>query len=91
MLAPFNGKSEIFATLNCDLTVSQTIITVGPDQKGGWEVFESDGVKPRFSDRFSAFKYARGKAKISAGEIRILDWNGTIEQLIPFSESNRKT
>jgi hypothetical protein len=71
--------------------VNQTIITVGPHPKGGWEVFESDGVRPRFSDRFSAFKHARERARMSAGEIRILDCNGTIEQLIPFSEPNRRT
>jgi len=47
-------------------------------------------VEPVFLTQEQAISYAQGRACFRAGEIRVLDSNGNIERIIPFSESDRK-
>ena len=58
--------------------------------RNGWKVYESAGVEPVFLTQEQAISYAQGRACFRAGEIRVLDSNGNIERIIPFSESDRK-
>jgi hypothetical protein len=58
--------------------------------RNGWQVYESPGVQPVFSNQEDAIDYATGRACFRSGEIRILDSTGNVERIIPFNETNRK-
>jgi hypothetical protein len=73
--------------------VSARVIQVRPfrnprwQKQGGWEVFEADGVSPVYCGdraRDSAISYARQRAGYAPTEIRLLDaeWN-VLEVILP--------
>jgi len=66
-----------------------TIIEIRP-YRNCWQVHESAGVQPVFLSQQQAIDYATGRACFRSGEIRILDSNGAVESIIPFSETNRR-
>jgi len=66
-----------------------TTIEIRP-HRWGWKVFEAPGVEPVFAEKRQAINYAQGRACFRCGEIRILDSNGAVERMIPFSEADRK-
>ena len=64
----------------------QTIIEIRP-YRGGWQCVEAPGVQPFWKGKDakqSAIDYAKARAKYGHGEIRVLNSNGTIEQVIEF-------
>jgi hypothetical protein len=56
----------------------------------GWQVYEAPGVQPVFLSQEQAIDYATCRACFRSGEIRILDSNGVIARVIPFSETDRR-
>jgi uncharacterized protein DUF2188 len=66
-----------------------TIIEIRP-HRNGWKVFEAPGVEPVFLNQEQAIDYAKGRACFRSGEIRILDSNGPVARIIPFSETDRR-
>jgi hypothetical protein len=66
-----------------------TVIEIKP-HRWGWKVFEAPGVEPVFLAKDQAINYAEGRASFRSGEIRILDSNGNVEHIIPFTEADRK-
>jgi hypothetical protein len=52
-----------------------------------WKVFEAPGVEPIFPHREDAILYATSRSRSHSGEIRILDANGAVEKVIPFSKT----
>ena len=66
-----------------------TIIEIRPF-RNGWQVYESSGVQPVFLSQEDAISYAQGRACFRSGEIRVLDSDGAIEQVIPFNEYGRR-
>jgi hypothetical protein len=66
----------------------QTIIEIRP-YRGGWQCVEAPGVQPYWvgkDAKQSAVDYAKARAKYGRGEIRVLDANGSIEQVIAFNQ-----
>jgi len=60
------------------------IIEIRP-YRGGWQCFEAPGVQPYWlgnDAKQSAIDYAKARAKFGHGEIRVLNPNGSIEQVI---------
>jgi hypothetical protein len=53
-------------------------------------VYESAGVQPVFLTQEQAIDYATGRACFRSGEIRVLDSNGAVDRIIPFSDADRK-
>jgi hypothetical protein len=68
--------------------VDVTIIEIRP-YRNGWQVYESPGVQPVFLNEEQAIDYATGRACFRSGEIRVLDSNGVVTRIIPFSETDR--
>ena len=66
-----------------------TLIKIRP-HRNGWKVFEAPGVEPVFPAKDQAINYAQNPRKFSLSEIRILDSSGNLEQILPFSEADRK-
>ena len=66
-----------------------TVIELRPDWRG-WKVFEAPGVEPVFLEKRQAINYAENRVSFRSGEIRVLDSAGNIQQVISFSETNRK-
>ena len=66
-----------------------TIIETRPF-RNGWKCFEAPGVEPVFLDQEDAIDHATGRACFRSGEIRVLDSDGAIEQVIPFNEYGRR-
>jgi hypothetical protein len=60
-----------------------TVIEVKP-RNWGWCVFESPGVEPVFLQKDQAIGYAETRARLRAGEIRILDSSGLVTRIIAF-------
>jgi len=58
--------------------------------RNGWKCFGAPGVEPVSLDQEQAIDYAKNRACFRTGEIRVLDSNGKIERIIPFSEADRK-
>ena len=56
----------------------------------GRNVFEAPGVEPVSLDQEQAIDYAKSRACFRFGEIRILDSNGAVERMIPFTEADRR-
>ena len=66
-----------------------TIIEIRP-YRGGWQCFEAPGVQPYWtgeSAKQSAIGYATARAKFGRGEIRVLNADGVIEQVIEFNHT----
>lgn len=61
--------------------MADCIIEVRP-RRGGWEVFEREGVAPRYHDRTHALDYARFRLRARNGEIRVRDTTGALETTI---------
>jgi len=66
-----------------------TIIEIRPF-RNGWKCFEAPGVEPVFLDQEQTIGYAKGRARFRSGEIRIVDESGSVQRIIPFSETNRR-
>ena len=65
-----------------------TIIEIRPF-RGGWQCYEGPGVQPYWTGdtaKEDAIGYATARAKFGRGEIRVLDGNGSIEQVIAFHQ-----
>jgi hypothetical protein len=65
-----------------------TIIEVRP-YHGGWQCFEAPGVAPYWvgaDAKQSAVDYGKGRAKYGRGEIRVLNADGSVEQVIAFNQ-----
>ena len=65
-----------------------TIIEIRP-YRGGWQCFEGDGVAPFFVEgdaKRQAIDYATQRMRGRAGEIRVVDSAGNVEQVIPFKK-----
>jgi len=63
---------------------SRTVIEIRPF-KGGWQCYEGPGVGPYWtgnSAKQSAIDYAKARAKFGHGEIRVLDQNGSVDNVI---------
>ena len=69
--------------------MSVTVIEIRPF-RNGWQVVEAPGVQPVFLKKDYAISYAEARASFRSGEIRVLDSVGNIEQVISFTETNRK-
>ena len=68
---------------------SATIIEIRP-YRGGWQCFEAPGVQPYWTGenaKQSAIGYATARAKFGRGEIRVLNADGVIEQVIEFNHT----
>ena len=64
----------------------QTIIEIRP-YRGGWQCFEAPGVQPYWKGKDakqSAIDYAKARSKYGRGEIRVLNADASIEQVIAF-------
>jgi len=66
-----------------------TVIEIRPF-RNGWQVYESAGVQPVFLDQEQAIDYATGRACFRSGEIRILDCDGAVARIIPFTDTDRR-
>jgi hypothetical protein len=75
--------------LNLNESHAMTVIEIRP-HAWGWKVFEAPGVEPVFLDQEQAIDYAKSRACFRSGEIRILDSNGAVERMIPFTEADRR-
>jgi hypothetical protein len=87
---------ELFAQNHSDLGMSARIIQVRPSlnprwqKRGGWEVFEADGVSPVYcgdGGRESALSYARQRAGYGRAEIQVLDEAWNVAEVIGNEES----
>jgi hypothetical protein len=61
-----------------------TIIEIRP-YRGGWQCFEAPGVEPFWTGenaKQSAIDYAKGRAKLGRGEIRVLRPFGSVKRVI---------
>ena len=70
----------------------QTIIEIRPF-KGGWQCYEGPGVQPYWigaSAEEDAIGYARARAKFGRREIRVLNVDGSIQELLSFDERSKK-
>ena len=56
----------------------------------GGQVYEAPGVQPVFLSQEQAIDYTKSRACFRFGEIRVLDSNGVIARVIPFSETDRR-
>ena len=68
---------------------STTVIQIRP-YRGGWQCFEAPGVQPYWTGenaKESAIGYATARAKFGRGEIRVLNADGLIEQIIEFNQT----
>jgi hypothetical protein len=65
------------------------VIEVKP-RKWGWCVFESPGVEPVFLQKDQAIGYAKTRAPLRTGEIRIFDSTENVEGVIAFDDANRR-
>lgn len=69
--------------------MAHTVIDIKP-YRGGWAVFEGEGVQPFYADQADALSYAEFRARSRRGEIRILDAAGNVTKAIPFDDSKRR-
>ena len=70
---------------------SLTVIEIRPF-KGGWQCYESAGIQPYWtgaSAREDAIGYAKARAKFGRGEIRVLNADGSIKDVIRLDGSAR--
>ena len=60
--------------------------------KGGWKCYEGPGVGPYWigeSAKDEAIDYAKSRAKFGRGEIRVLNADGSIKDVIRLEASTR--
>jgi len=58
-----------------------------------WQCFEVPGVQPYWTDESAkedAIGSAKARAKFGRGEIRVLNVDGSIQELISFDEGTKK-
>ena len=70
---------------------SLTVIEIRPF-KGGWQCYESPGIQPYWTGaraREDAIGYAKARAKFGRGEIRVLNADGSIKDVIRLDGSAR--
>ena len=70
---------------------SITIIEIRPF-RGGWQCFEARGVQPYWTGKNAkedAIGYATARAKFGRGEIRVLNADGSIKDVIRLDGSAR--
>jgi hypothetical protein len=63
-----------------------TIIEIRP-YRGGWQCHEGPGVQPYWTGdtaKQDAIGYATARAKFGRGEIRVLNADGSVENVIAF-------
>jgi hypothetical protein len=68
-----------------------TIIEIRP-YRNGWECFEAPGVQPYWIDanaKEDTFGYAKARAKFGGAEIRVLNADGSIKEVIRLEWSAR--
>ena len=68
-----------------------TVIEIRPF-KGGWQCYEGPGVGPYWigdTAKQSAIDYAKGRAKFGHGEIRVLNADGSIKDVIRLDGSTK--
>jgi hypothetical protein len=82
---PLENHQESIRT---DEKEMNTIIEIRPERRG-WKSFEAAGVEPVFPERQQAIDYARCRASFRAGEIRLFDHTGKLEETISFDDQNR--
>ena len=66
---------------------SRTVIEIRPF-KGGWQCYEGPGVGPYWigdDAKQSAIDYARARAKFGRTQIRVLNEDGSVENVIGVS------
>jgi hypothetical protein len=71
---------------------SARVIEIRPF-RGGWQCFEAPGVAPYWTGEHAkedALSYARARAKFGRGEIRVLNADGSIKDVIRLDEGNPK-
>lgn len=61
--------------------MADCIIEVRP-RRGGWEVFEMEGVAPRYADRSHSLDYASFRLLTRNGEILVRDKPSALEATI---------
>ena len=69
----------------------QTIIEIRP-YNGGWQCYEGPGVEPYStgeSAKEDAIGYAKARTKLGRGEIRVLNADGSIKDVIRLEGSTR--
>ena len=69
----------------------QTIIEIRP-YRGGWQCYEGPGVGPYWTGEHAkedALSYARARAKFGRAEIRVLNADGSIKDVIRLDRSTR--
>ena len=69
----------------------ETIIEIRPF-KGGWQCYEGPGVGPYWigeSAKDDAIDYAKSRAKFGRGEIRVLNADGSIKDVIRLDGGTR--
>ena len=70
---------------------SPTIIEIRP-YRGGLQCFEAPGVQPFWTGpkaKEDAISYAKGRARFGHGEIRVLNADGSIKDVIRLEASTR--
>ena len=70
---------------------SLTVIEIRPF-KGGWQCYEGTDVQPYWTGdhaKEDAIGYATARAKFGRGEIRVLDADGSIKDVIRLDGSTR--
>ena len=70
---------------------SRTVIEIRPF-KGGWQRFKGPGVEPYWTGKSAkddAIDYAKARAKFGRGEIRVLNADGSIKDVIRLDGSTR--
>jgi hypothetical protein len=70
---------------------SRTAIEIRPF-KGGWQCYEGPGVQPYWAGENamqSATDYAKARAKFGHGQIRVLNADGSIKDVIRLDGSTR--
>ena len=70
---------------------SPTVIEIRPF-KGGWQCYEGPGVQPYWTGdaaKEDAIGYASARAEFGRGEIRVLNADGSIKDVIRLDGSTR--
>ncbi|HAF14089.1 MAG TPA: hypothetical protein DCK99_10405 [Blastocatellia bacterium] len=68
------------------------IIHIRP-YRNGWQCFEAPGVGPYWTGdgaKEHALDYAKTRANLGRGEIRVLNKDGSVESVIPFGEAGKR-
>jgi len=82
-------KRTVMLFLEKTSQIAMTVIEIKA-HRWGWKVFEAPGVEPVFPKKDQAINYAQNRASFRSGEIRVFDFTGDLERIIPFTEADRK-